>query len=108
MIKAYKSYFGKNIPRIIFLLSCVRLCEGALNIIVGNPYGGTLILITGIIPFFFTVHRQVSSKQIDELLDNARLSYKEQNIKGKIIGKRELNPDDFSVFSGFIRENSDV
>ncbi|MBQ8895612.1 MAG: hypothetical protein IJY88_02330 [Clostridia bacterium] len=104
----YENYFGRNIARIIYVISWSLLVYGAFNIVVGNSYWGAIYCTIGILPFFLTYHKQVSDKSIDELVNKSVEDYLKNNIKGKMIGKRELNPADFSVFSGFIRENSDV
>ena len=104
----YENYFGRNIARIIYVISWSLLVYGAFNVVVGNSYWGAIYCTIGVLPFFLTYHKQVSDKSIDELVNKSVEDYLENNIKGKMIGKRELNPADFSVFSGFIRDSGDV
>ncbi len=104
----YEKYFGRNISRIIYLISCGLLGYGAFNIVVGNSYWGAIYCAIGVIPYFIVSHKQVSDKHIDELVNTSVETYLGNHIKGKTINKKELNPDDFSTFSGFIRDDGNV
>lgn len=104
----YEKYFENNIARIVYLISCGLLLYGGFNIVVGNSYWGAIYCVIGVVPFFMVYHKQVSDKHIDELVEKSAEKYLDENIKGKIINKQELNPDDFLTFSGFIRDNGNV
>lgn len=81
---------------------------GAFNYAVGNSYGASILFVTGGIPIFFTVHKQVTNKSIDEKVYKTEKEYAEKHIKGKLVGRRELAPADFTSFSGYIWDNSGV
>lgn len=104
----YERYFGKNIARIVYLVSCGLLLYGGFNIVVGNSYWGAIYCVIGLLPFFIFSQMQVSNKQIDEVVEASAESYLEKHIKEKVVNKRELNPADFVVFKGFIRDSGDV
>lgn len=104
----YERYFGKNITRIIYLIACGMLLYGAFNILVGNSYWGAIYCTVGVLPFLFLSHLQVSDKNVDEVVENSVETYLDEKVKGKIIDKKELNPSDFTVFSGFIRDSGEV
>ncbi len=108
MKNPYEHYFGKNIPRIIFLISCCILGFGGFNYAVGNPYGASIFCVIGVIPFFFTVHLQVTNKSIDEKVEKTRKEYAKKYIQGKTAGKRELVPAEFTAFSGYFWDKSGV
>lgn len=75
---------------------------------VRNPYGASLFCIIGVIPFFFTVHLQVTNKSIDEKVEKTRKEYTKKYIEGKTAGKRELAPTEFTAFSGYFWDKSGV
>lgn len=104
----YEKYFGKNIARIVYLISCGLLIYGCFNVLVGNSYWGAIYCVIGVVPFFFVYHKQVSDKHMDELVDKTKEEYLDKNIKGKTINKQELNPSKFSTFNGFIRDAGNV
>lgn len=108
MNKRYARYFGKNIVRIIYAVSCGLLCYGCFNIVVGNSYWGLIYCMIGLIPFFLTSHIQVSDKAIDELIETRIEKFKEERLKDIVVGKTEITSDKFSTFSGFIRDGGDV
>lgn len=104
----YERYFGKNIARIVYLISCGLLLYGGFSIVVGNSYWGAVYCVIGLLPFFLVSHLQVSNKQIDEIVETSAETYLDKHIKGVVINKRELDPADFATFSGFIRDSGDV
>ncbi len=104
----YERYFGRNIARMVYLVSCGLLLYGGFNIVVGNSYWGAVYCMIGILPFFLVWHVQVSDKHIDELVEASAGSYLDKHIKGKTVNKRELNPAEFAIFSGYIRDSDDV
>ena len=108
MNKKYSRYFGKNIARIIYTVSCGLLGYGCFNIVVGNSYWGMIYCLLGIIPFFVTYSMQVSDKTIDELIETRIEKFKEERLKDIVVGKTEIANDKFSTFSGFIRDGGDV
>ncbi len=108
MKNPYEYYFGKNIPRIIFLISCCILGFGGFNYAVGNSYGASIFCMIGVVPFFFTVHLQVTNKSIDDKVEKTRKEYAKKYIQGKTAGKRELAPAEFTAFSGYFWDKSGV
>lgn len=108
MNKRYARYFGKNIVRIIYAVSCGLLGYGCFNIVVGNSYWGLIYCMLGLIPFFLTSHIQVSDKSVDELIETKVEQFKSERLQNVVIGKDEIPKEKFSVFSGFIRDGGDV
>ncbi len=108
MNKRYARYFGKNITRVIYVISCGLLGYGCFSIVVGNSYWGMIFCMLGIIPFFLTSHIQVSDKAVDELIETRALQFKSERLKNLVIGKTEVDEEKFSTFSGFIRDGGDV
>lgn len=108
MNKRYARYFGKNIVRIIYAVSCGLLGYGCFNIVVGNSYWGLIYCMLGLIPFFLTSHIQVSDKSVDELIETKAEQFKSERLQNVVIGKDEIPKEKFSVFSGFIRDGGDV
>lgn len=108
MNKKYARYFGKNIVRIIYVVSCGLLGYGCFNIVVGNSYWGMIFCMLGVIPFFLTSHIQVSDKAVDELIETRTLQFKAERLKDVTVGKINIDEEKFSTFSGFIRDGGDV
>ena len=108
MNKRLARYFGKNITRVIYVISCALLGYGCFNIVVGNSYWGLIFCMIGLIPFFLTSHIQVSDKSVDELIETRIEKFKEERLKDIVVGKTEIANDKFSTFSGFIRDGGDV
>ncbi len=108
MKSPYESYFGKNIARIVYLIACGLLIYGCFNVFVGNRYWGAIYCVIGVVPFFFTTHKQISNKTIDEKVYKTEKEYAEKHIKGKSVGRRELAHADFTSFSGYIWDDSGV
>ena len=106
--KFYEKYFGRNLARIFYLISVGFLGFGVFQVIMGNPYGGVIFCTMGVVLFFLTSHKQVSDKHIDELVQKHEKNYIAEKIDGKALGKETLKGEDFSVFSGFIRDSGDV
>lgn len=108
MKSPYESYFGKNIPRIIFLIACGIMFLGAFNYFVGNLYGASIFCVIGGILIFFTIHKQISNKTIDEKVSKTEKEYAAKYLRGRVVGKRELAPTEFSTFKGYIRDSAGV
>lgn len=104
----YEHYFGKNIPRKIFLVSCGCMCLGAFNWFVGIPWIGAQLIVFGGIAFFFTVHKQVTNKAVDDKVYETQKEYAKKHLEGKLVNKRELTGKEFTAFSGYIRDSGDV
>ncbi len=108
-MKKRKKYFGKNtIPKIFFALGAATIAFGGFQFLVGNTYGAMLFGAIGAFLIFIKTELQLSDKQIDALVQESQDEYLEEHIKGKLIGKQELNPKDFTLFSGYIRDGNDV
>ncbi len=108
MDKKYEKYFGKNVIRIIYVIGVALCFLGVFNLILGNPFFGAIFVTIGVVTFFLTSHKQASDKDIDALLSKAQEEYCKAKIEGQFFGKEELNPSQFSVFGGFIRDSGEV
>ena len=108
MEKKYIKYFGANIARIIYCIGSVLACFGVFCMLFSHRGLGFLACLIGVPLFFITSAIQASDKDIDKLVSDAMESYKEEKIKGKVIGKETLDESKFSLFSGFIRDSGDV
>ncbi len=108
MNKKFAKYFGKNVSRTVYLIGLVIIGFGLVQIFLGNPYYGGMFCTLGAILFLLTSHKQVSDKNIDELVKKYENEYVDKVIDNKVFGKETLKGSDFSVFSGYIRDNGDV
>ncbi|MBQ3230723.1 MAG: hypothetical protein IJB49_06855 [Clostridia bacterium] len=112
MKKICDKYFNTSASSVVFtvmyFLGCAIAAFGLFNIIVGNPYGGVMFLIIGAIPVFISSQFRVSDKRFDEMVGAKHEEYLENHIKGKTVGKTMLEPADFSLFEGFIRDDASV
>jgi hypothetical protein len=108
MDKKFEKYFGKNIIRIIYVIGVALCFLGVFNLILGNPFFGAIFVTVGVITFFLTSHKQASDKDIDALLSKAQEVYCKNKIEGQVFEKATLDPSQFSVFGGFIRDSGDV
>lgn len=108
MNKRYLKYFGRNITRAVYVVGSALCCIGLFCILFSHRGFGMMACIVGVTLFFLTSHRQVSDKMIDELVQNAEEGYKNEKIKGKVIGKAVTDEEKFTVFSGFIRDDGSV
>jgi hypothetical protein len=106
--KKYEKYFGKNIIRIIYVIGVALCFLGVFNLLLANPFFGAIFVTIGVITFFFTSHKQASDKDIDALLSKTQEEYRKAKIEGQVFEKEELNPSQFSVFGGFIRDSGEV
>lgn len=108
MDKKFTKYFGRNVSRTVYLIGLGIIGFGLVQIFLGNPYGGGIFCTLGAILFLLTSHKQVSDKNIDELVKKYESEYVSKVIDNKTFGKETLKGSDFSVFSGFIRDDGDV
>ncbi len=108
MDKKYEKYFGKNVARILYVISVGLLFYEVFNLTIGRGLFVGLAGGIGLILFFSTSHRQASDKDIDEIVQKAEDAYLEKKVIGKTVAKQELDGKDFSVFSGFIRDSGDI
>lgn len=108
MDKKYEKYFGRNIARIIYVIGVGLSFFGVFHLLLGNPFLGVIFVTVGVITFFLTSHKQASDKDIDALLSKAEEEYCKTKIEGQFFEKEELNPSQFSVFGGFIRDSGEV
>ena len=104
----YAKYFGKNTARIFYCIGVGLALFGVVNCIVGNAFWGFFACVIGVALFFITSHKQVSDKHIDDLVAETVTAYKEEKIKGVSFFREEVDPDKFSLFYGFIRDNGEV
>lgn len=98
MEKKYIKYFGRNVARIIYCIGAGLSCAGVFCLLFSHKGLGFLAVLIGVPLFFITSAIQASDKDIDRLVSDAESGYKDEKIKGKVIGKKVLNPDDFSIF----------
>ena len=108
MDKKYEKYFGRNVARIIYLIGVALCFLGVFNLLLGNPFYGAIFATIGVIVFFLTSHKQASDKDIDALLSKAQEEYHKAKIEGQVFEKTELDPSQFSIFGGFIRDSGEV
>ncbi len=104
--KSFEKYFGSNIGRKIYIASLAVI---AIGLIVGWSYSwryGIPVAAVGVVGFFISYGIQVSDKDVDAHVAATVENYAKEKIEGKTIGKKTLEAKDFSVFYGYIREDS--
>ncbi len=108
MKKRFERYFGRNIGRKVYLVSCGLIIAGfAIGYLYWMFYGFPLIVL-GVVLFFISSATQISDKDIDTKVAGDVSNFVQKHIDGKTIDKTTFKGDDFSVFYGFIRENGNV
>ena len=108
MEKRFKRYFGRNIGRKVYLVSCGLIIAG---FIIGYLYWmfyGFPLIVLGVILFFISSATQISDKDIDTKVAGDVSNFPQKHIEGKVIDKTTLESKDFDVFYGFVRESGDV
>ena len=104
-MKKFERYFGNNVATVLYIVSGAMIAGGLIGIFF-RLYGlwtlfAALILV-GVVLFFITVRLKITDRDMDEVLSNTASKYKEEHIDRKVVDRKELNPDDYDVFSGYL------
>lgn len=108
MKKRRKYFENRSLPKILLVISVAAIAFAGFQFMVGNTYGAMFFGVIGAFLLFLRSEIQLSDKQIDAIMQASKDEFAEEHIKGKVIGKQELNPKDFNIFSGYIRDGEDV
>ena len=108
MRKDFQRYFGRNIISKLYIVSLVFV--GAAVVLLAIRYGFIAIplAVAGAILFFISAVYRVTDKDIDEKVASTLNNYGVELIKGRSVGKRELNENDFAYFTGYLIDKPNV